>query len=283
MAESKTTFFSKNAINCPVCGTSFYREELLSGRGRLNADKLTMELRRLYKPTQKFGEVHPLIYPVTVCPSCYFAVFGKDFEKTPPEILSPLKGTTDMRKKTLNKLFSKLDYTKNRSLLEGTASYILALLCYDHFPADFCPAFKQGLSAIRAAWLCNSLHEKQPTENYDQLALVFYRKARFFYNIALEYESTGKQNLHNAGNMGPDTDQNYGFDGIMYLAGYLELHYGPSSDPEKRKEKLEKAKILVARLFGMGKKSKSKPSVILDMARDLHKEISDEVEGMNAL
>ena len=39
----KTTFFSKNPIMCPVCDTSFYKEDLLSGGGRLIAGELTDE------------------------------------------------------------------------------------------------------------------------------------------------------------------------------------------------------------------------------------------------
>jgi hypothetical protein len=46
------------------------------------------------------------------------------------------------------------------------------------------------------------------------------------------------------------------------------------------------AKTTVARLFGMGKASKQKPSALLDKARDLYalisEEVSDEVSGDEA-
>ena len=75
----RITYFSKNAIECPVCQTKFNREDLLSGGGRLVAGDLTDELRRSYEPTVRFGEVYPLVYIVTVCPSCFYAAYPQDF------------------------------------------------------------------------------------------------------------------------------------------------------------------------------------------------------------
>ena len=69
MAEKvKISFFAKNKTICPVCGAEFFRENLLSGGGRMNAGNLTPEMHRLYEPTHKYGKVYPLIYSVTVCP-----------------------------------------------------------------------------------------------------------------------------------------------------------------------------------------------------------------------
>ena len=78
-ASERITYFSKDPIVCPVCGSKFFREDLLSGRGRLVAGDLTDELRRMYEPTQKYGELYPIVYSVTVCPVCYFAAFPQDF------------------------------------------------------------------------------------------------------------------------------------------------------------------------------------------------------------
>ena len=75
----KLTFFEKKQSVCPVCEAKFFREDLLSGGGRLIAGNLTRELRRQYDPSKKYGEVRPLLYPVTVCPVCYFAAFPQDF------------------------------------------------------------------------------------------------------------------------------------------------------------------------------------------------------------
>ena len=51
------TFFSKEQIICPICNTHFKREELKSGGGRLIAGDLTDELRRIYDPSAKYGEI----------------------------------------------------------------------------------------------------------------------------------------------------------------------------------------------------------------------------------
>ena len=39
---------------------------MMTGSGRLNAGELTEELRRLYIPSKKYGEVNPLIYYIVV-------------------------------------------------------------------------------------------------------------------------------------------------------------------------------------------------------------------------
>ena len=58
----KISFRQKNPVVCPVCKNEFYREEMFTGSGRLIAEKLTDELRRLYKESQKFGKIYPLVY-----------------------------------------------------------------------------------------------------------------------------------------------------------------------------------------------------------------------------
>ncbi|MFW5688086.1 MAG: DUF2225 domain-containing protein [Spirochaetota bacterium] len=275
------TFFSKTPITCPVCESSFYREELRTGRGRLNAGDLTAELRRTYLPSQKFGEVFPLVYPVTVCPSCYYATFQQDFAEIPPEAVEKIRTEEQRRIKDTRLLFDSLDFTAPRGLEEGCASYYLATACYEHFPAEMSPTFKKGLCCLRAAWVCNDLHRKRPNDNFDYLARVFYRKARFFYAYAVALEQTGKETLSGAANLGPDLDKNYGYDGVLYLTGLLEYKFGPKKDPDKRRTALERAKRTVARIFGMGKASKNKPAAILDNARDVYEEITKELGEEN--
>jgi uncharacterized protein (DUF2225 family) len=277
--EPKVTFISKDKNLCPVCETTFQREEILSGGGRMNAGKLTNELHRNYDITARFGEIFPLIYPVTTCPNCYYSVYQKDFNHTKADYAA-LKADVGTRKNSLRAVFPDLDFEDLRTLKEGVASYFFALMCYDSFPKDVCPTFKQGQSALRGAWLCKELHKKSPGENYDYLALVFYRKASFFYGRIIELESTGQENLTSLGHLGPDIDKNWGYDGVLYLSGFLEYKYGQKSDPEKRSNSLKRARSTVARLVGMGKSSKSKPSAILDLARDLHKGIKEELEAL---
>src|SRR5512133_3870464 len=87
--EKKVTFISKEPIICPVCETSFNREELFSGR--VNAGDLTDELHRTYIPTHNYGEVFPLVYELTVCPACWYSAFKPDFPSISPKAAGLLK------------------------------------------------------------------------------------------------------------------------------------------------------------------------------------------------
>ncbi len=271
------SFFSKQATRCPVCERTFHREELRTGRGRLNAGELTRELRRTYIPSEKYGEVHPVIYPVTACPGCYYSAFPADFQELPPEKLGVARHDSERRIESVRPLFGEPDFTTVRGLREGCASYVLAVHSYDYFPLEFAPTVKQGICSLRAAWLASDLHEKEPHENWDYLARVLYAKARFFYTEALSREQEGQETMGGVAHLGPDTDKNYGYDGVVYLAAYLEYWYGPTSDADGRKARLEHAKVGVGKLFGMGKASKNKPRAILDNARYVYEHIADEL------
>ena len=85
--EKKVTFISKEPIVCPVCEASFNREELFSGR--VNAGDLTDELHRTYIPMHSYGEVHPLVYELTVCPSCWYSAYKYDFLGLPSKVAWP--------------------------------------------------------------------------------------------------------------------------------------------------------------------------------------------------
>jgi len=276
----KLTFLTKQELECPVCENTFQKEELLSGGGRMNAGDLTKELHRIYVPTKKFGEVFPLLYPVVVCPSCYYAAYQSDFSRTTPPRVKVLKSGIGDRKTALKSIFPDLDFQGPRSLKEGVASYVFAAMSYDSAGKELTPNFKQALSCLRAAWLCQDLHASDKGENYDYLALVFYRKASYFYGRVIELEQRGDESVEGAGNLGPDIDNNFGFDGVLYLSGYLEYKYGQRSNPERRAAQLKRARSTVSRIVGMGKSSKSKPSALLDLSRDLHKLIKDELDEL---
>ena len=287
MAEQKKvklTFYLKQETVCPVCDNAFHKEELLSGGGRMNAGDLTKELHREYRPTAKFGKVYPLLYPVIVCPSCFYASYPSDFDCKDGSRIDRLKREIGVRKGEVKKIFPELDFQVNRGLSEGIASYILAMMCYDSAPVSIAPTMKQALCCIRAAWLSMDFNKEEPGENYDFLAQVFYRKAAYFYGRVVELEQSGKESVEGIPHLGPDIDNNYSFEGVLYLAGYLEYKYGQRSNPERRGSQLKKARSTVSRIVGMGKSSKSKPSALLDLARDLHKEIKEEINeiGINS-
>jgi uncharacterized protein (DUF2225 family) len=279
-AAPKLTFFSKMQTVCPVCEAGFFREELLSGGGRLIAGELTEELHRTYEPSKKFGEVQPLVFAVTVCPSCYFAAYPQDFEAVEAEAAAKLQERTERRKEQAGLLFPDLNFSEYRRLQEGTASYFLAISCYEQFGKHFSPTMKRGLSALRAAWLLDALHRKHFGENYDYLAGLFYRKARFFYMLAVELAQNGKEPLDSSVHLGPDLDKNYGFEGFLYITGLLEFRYGPRKDRERRIHSLENARRIVAKLFGTGKVSKSRPSAILDKSRELYDQMTQEIKKL---
>jgi uncharacterized protein (DUF2225 family) len=279
-AAPKLTFFSKTQTACPVCEAGFFREELLSGGGRLIAGELTEELHRTFEPSKKFGEVQPLAYAVTVCPSCYFAAYPLDFSAVEDETVGRLQETMERRKEQAALLFKDLNFSEYRRLEEGAASYFLAIACYEHFGRHFSPTMKRGLSALRAAWLFDALHHKHFGENYDYLAGLFYRKARFFYMLSVELAQNGREPLDSSVHLGPDLDKNYGFEGFLYITGLLEFRYGPRKDRERRVHSLETARRIVARLFGTGRASKSKPSAILDKSRELYDQMTQEMKKL---
>lgn len=273
----RITYFSKNAIECPVCQTKFNREDLLSGGGRLVAGDLTDELRRSYEPTVRFGEVYPLVYIVTVCPSCFYAAYPQDFLGLSDEAHGGVEAEKEQRIESTRIICDGIDFTESRGLQEGLTSYLLAVMCYTFLDAEVSPTFKKAVSCLRAAWLANDLHGHFPSENYERVALLFYRKARFFYRLTLTREQSGEETLDAAGNHGPDVDKNYGYDGILYLTGLLEFKYGPRKPAERRLANLEEVKRYISKVFGMGKASRAKPSSILDQSRDLFEQMAAEI------
>jgi len=154
------------------------------------------------------------------------------------------------------------------------------MMCYEHFSQQFSPTFKRGLSALRAAWLLEALHRKHFGENYDYLSRLFYRKARYFYMLAVELAQTGKEPLDSTVHLGPDLDKNYGFEGFLYITGLLEFRFGPRKDNDRRIQSLENARRIVGKLFGTGRASKSRPSAILDKSRELFDKMTQEMKSL---
>jgi uncharacterized protein len=276
--EKKVTYFRKDSTVCPVCDKPFQREELF--QGRVNAADLSDELHRRYSPMAAFGEVHPLIYPVTVCPNCYFSALPADFDGLNPKLRQPLFDSIAARIDSVGNLFPKgLDFASPRRLQEGAASYFLMMQSYEVFPDKDSPVVKQAIAAIRASWLFGYLDRKLPGQNYDYVAKIFVNKARFLYTHAIELDTKGKQSLQAVKFLGPDTDNNFGYDGVLYLSGALELKYGQKTDLEQRKKRLDYVACAIAKMFGLGKKTKNKPGPLLERARDLYDRLKVELGG----
>jgi uncharacterized protein (DUF2225 family) len=275
--ELRISFQSKEEFVCPVCETSFHREELLTGGGRLIAGALTNELHRFYEPSSKYGDVYPLVYQATVCPECWFASMDKDFSQLPPAKVKLVRDDQEKRIADTRLIFPAVDFRSPRELVSGAASQYLTLRCYDFFTKEFSPTIKQGLAALRTGWLLDDMHQKKKGQHYDWLAVLFKKKAQFLYNEALRLEMAGKESLSGLNAFGPDTDKNYSYEGALYLSALLKLKYGPLDNPAQRVASLEESKRTIAKIFGLGKSSKSKPGPLLEYARNIYESINKEL------
>jgi len=275
--ELKLTYLSKKEFTCHACNTQFRKEELFSGGGRLIAGKLTEELHRLYEPSKKYGIIFPLVYESIVCPECWFASMENDFPLLPKENEEAAKADAENRMKDTLAIFPGVDFHENRTLMDGAASLYLTLRCYDFYNKQNSPTIKQGLSAIRCAWLLDELHKKYPDQHYDWLGTLFRKKAHYLYNEALSREQSGRETLSGIKAFGPDTDKNYSYEGMLYMCAYLRYKYGPANNEEERKASLEDARRTIAKLFGMGKASKDKPGAFLELARKLYDTINQDL------
>lgn len=282
--KAPLTYLPKNPYTCPVCGATFNKEELMTGGGRLNAGQLTDELRRLYIPTKKYGKVYPLIYPVLVCPKCYFSALKEDFDKIPQNNIEKAKQYTEVREKYIDLVFGDeyIDFhDPTRDLKKGAISHLLAISSYSFYTKKFAPTLKKAVSALRAAWLFGDLFNETKQEKYAKIQEAMYIKALEFYGQALTKLEKGEENLDMVKFIGPDVDKDFKYDGILYI--YAVLKYKLSyleQDPVKKLQILLESKRILSKFVGIGKKSMDKPSDVIEVARDKYKEISELIEKM---
>lgn len=273
------SYWSKTKCFCPVCKKEFPREEMLSGNGRMNAGNLTDELHRLYIPSARFGKIFPLIYAIGACPNCHSAFLWNDFKDiSDAKSLDRIFNSADKRKEAVEKVFPHYDLTRNRTLLDGAAMYYLAILTYDEVDLCYLPTMKRAVLTLRLAWICTDLDNECPGHNFNIAAEVFYKKAIFFYQQAVINETARVEKSSTLSMMGPDTDKNYGWDGVVYLCGLLEYKYGQKEDQALRIKKLDESKIAIARIFGLGRSTKEKPGPLLEHSRNLYDALSKEVD-----
>ncbi|MDH5720534.1 MAG: DUF2225 domain-containing protein [Spirochaetia bacterium] len=282
-ANKKVSFRAKDTLVCPVCKEEQHREELMSGGGRLIAGKLTPELRRLYEENKKFGKIYPLAYILDVCPKCLYSSFPKDFAQLSEKEIITLKNSAPLREKLMKTVFTEVDFKKDRDLVLGTASYILAIDCYHFRENSIAPTPKKAVASIRAAWMLHDLYKEASYRPYDKARDFYYMEAVHNYQKCLDLMQTGKEPVESATYMlGPDQDHNWGYDGIIYLNAYLtKKYYSQLADSKAEQMKmLEASKRYLSKLYGTGKKSRNKPSVIVDMSKDLYDELGKIIEEM---
>ncbi len=284
LKKPKLSYWSKQKCHCPVCKNDFDREEMLSGSGRMIAGELTDELHRIFEPSAKYGQIYPLIYAVGACPKCHTALFWSDFtEISDNNSLNALLDDSKKRRDMANTLFPYYELSRERSLLDGAAMYYLALMSYEKVDLGYAPTIKRAIISLRLAWLCKDLEKVVPGHNYDYVSQVFYRKAQFFYEQTLINETQRIETIAKITNFGPDIDKNYGYDGVIYLNSLLEYKYGQTDDMQMRYKKLDADKRSIARIFGLGKSSKSKPGPLLEKSRDLYDKLTSTLNEANII
>lgn len=282
--KPKISYWSKNRCHCQVCQNNFEREEMLSGSGRMIAGELTDELHRVFEPSAKYGQIYPVIYSIGACPKCHTALFWSDFEEIQDNnSLNALLADSKNRKEIVNNMFPYYELTRERNLLDGAAMYYLALLSYEKVDLSYAPTMKRAIISLRLAWICRDLQKIVPEHNYDYAAEVFYRKAQFFYEQTLINETQRIETIAKITNFGPDIDKNYGYDGVIYLNSLLEYKYGQKEDMQMRYKKLDANKRSIARIFGLGKSSKSKPGPLLEKSRDLYDKLTATLNEANVI
>ena len=271
----------KDKTVCKVCEEEFNREQLHSGGGRLIAGKLTPELRRLYDVSKKYGRVYPLAYSILTCPQCLYSAFQNDFGMLGPDDIETLQKQAIERRTGIEKIVGPVNFNDDRNLVLGAASYILAINCYQVRDLGVAPTPKMAICALRGAWLFADMNTEFPNMSFDKISKFFYVKAVKYYDPTLDIMSTGREPHEQFINLlGPDTDNNWGFDGVIYLNGYFTMKHLDDLAPTKeaRIELLDRNKRFLGKLYGMGRSSKSKPSILIDMAKDLYEEISSLIE-----
>lgn len=278
------SFYSKQKVFCPVCKKEFEKEEMLSGGGRMIAGNLTDELRRIYEPSAKYGKVYPFLYSIGACPVCNTAFFWNDFKIINDQItLSNISDDEQQRKDIVETIFPHYNLKHERTLYDGAAVYYLALNCYEKVPPTYSPTIKKAQIALRLAWICDELNTECPNHNFDFISQKFYRKALFYYDEAIEFETDHTEDIAGIGNFGPDIDKNYGYDGVIYLCAMLEYKYGQTENIPERLKKLEQYKRNLARIFGLGKSSKNKPGPLLEHSRNLYDKLSEMLKEANII
>ncbi len=278
IVPKKISYQVKEESTCPVCSSSHYKEELLSGGGRLIADKLTRELRRLYKPSVKYGIIYPLAFSVQICNECLYASFPKDFTKISKEEITKIKSTQNHREKVLRVLFGKIDFDAQKNLITAIISHMLAIDCYHFRDKIIAPTVKIAISCLRLGWLFDDLFKDVPYRPYDKARDFYYIEAAKYYSQTLTYMQSGEEPMDAVSYMlGPDTDHNWGYEGVLYLNSYLlkkKVMLSKGSKEEKI-EKLEIAKKYLSKIYGIGKSNRNKPSPIIDLSKDLFSELTD--------
>lgn len=283
LKKIRITFFYKKPTTCPVCSQDFYREELLSGRGRLIVSNLTQELRTTYTKSEKYGNIYPIIYNTITCPRCFYSTFPDDFLSPIKLSLLQLREQIIYRQKLMDSVFPSLSFIHPRTLFHGLAAYILAISCYSFFEKSFSPSLKKAICSIRTAWVYNDIFDKFNTPIYQVCSNIFYEKANDFYQKSLSAAQSGSEIFENV-KYGPDINNNFGYPGLIYISNLLKIRSVKKNlNFEEKLKILNESKLQISKLFGSGSSSKQKPGPLLNFSRELYSNITTKIKAIEFL
>lgn len=143
------------------------------------------------------------------------------------------------------------------------------------------PTLKKAIASIRAYWLLEYLEKQEKNEDekkkWQNLKDIFFQKAYIFYSKALEYAQTGKEPIGSNARYGPDVTKDWGYEGLIYMTSYLSylVVSKTEQDIERKARFYEQIRRTLAKLVGTGKASKSKPSALIEFARQLHEKMGN--------
>ena len=277
------SYREKKPYQCPICSAEILKEKIHTARGRLISGDVTQELRRIYRSGKGYGPIYPPAYSILVCPECLYAAFLDDFKSVEANSKLRIEKLNKNRREGITKIVGAIDFHKDRDLILGAASYILAVECYQQKESNAAPTPKKAVCSLRGAWLFSELHSEFPQIGFDKVRTFLYTKAAQYYQRTLEIIQNGKEPQSRFINiLGPDTDKNWGLDGVIYINSYLQhKNYKQLAKENHEKVKLlEQARLNVSKLYGMGKFSFSRPSMLIEFSRKLHENITKTLEEL---
>lgn len=280
----KMSFFTKDLVKCPCCENPTSKEEMLTGRGRLSAKELTLELRRLYAPLPELGIVTPLMYSLITCPKCYCSLLPADFgaKNFPPEASQKLMQGIEKRFTAVKKIFQKdIDFTKPKDLTGAAASYYLAIASYGSLPAKFSPTIKSSMLYIRFYWLLSDLEKtsSKDSPDYKTMRTKLLPQINQYFQLAKEKMNSRQEEF--PAFFGPDTDRNNNFEGFIYLCSYFQFQISLlENNPINLEKDCLKIKQDLSKIFGFGKISKSRPAAILEIVRTLYDQVDNQLKQL---
>ncbi len=184
-------------VKCHACDAVFKTPRVKSTHLRVKLGE--PDFHKVYE------DISPLLYAVTVCPTCNYASRNDDFDKVTleyhPEIVIIAKAIRDSKKNV------KFPDGRDINVDEAVKKHLLAITFYRHFKPEN-PLAIAGLY-MHIVWMYREAGNKDKEKEYIPHALEYYIKT---------YEK------------GIQIPEKIGVPGIMYLIGELSRMLGKYAD-----------------------------------------------------